>query len=90
MTSGQGSSHHRATFVQPKNSRQGSSRNHHQVLPPELRRNTICVERPGPSILKTSPLLKETFVTLVQLSTKLVDPSWDSAILEQCTSSLPH
>ena len=89
MNSTQGTSHHRATFVQPRNSRQ-ASRNHNQLLPPELRRNTICVERPGPTILKTSPLLKETFVTLVQLSTKLVDPSWDSAILEQCTSSLPH
>ena len=76
--------------MQPRNSRQGRRTTQLQ-LAQEPRRNTIAaMERPGPTILKTSPLLKETFVTLVQLSTKLVDPSWDSAILEQCTSSLPR
>lgn len=33
---------------------------------------------------KESPMLKEAFVTLIQMSTKLIDANWDKSILQSC------
>jgi len=40
-----------------------------------------------PTLRKGSALLKQSFVTLVQLSTQLIDANWDKTILESCMLS---
>ena len=54
---------------------------------PTSSRNSSSMGGPASSLRRNSPILKQCFISLVQLSTKLMDVNWDQTILHSCVTA---
>ena len=49
--------------------------------PLKSQKDSLKAAGPAPTINKASPVLRSSFTSIIKLATQLIDPDWDSAIL---------